>query len=182
MLFSLQTKMTDEEKLKLYEELVRCRRALSDSRLLRPAEGVNKGFLRQSIRRCVYCSHLQGGGGLCLTVDRLGQPRVSTRASLGSLSEGAYTAVIYSGGGGGRGGLSDSRLLRPAEGVNKGFLRQSIRRCVYCIHLQWGGGGLCLIVDYLGQLRMSTKASLGSLSEGVYTAVIYSGGGGGSVW
>ncbi|XP_078315381.1 unconventional myosin heavy chain 6-like isoform X5 [Crassostrea virginica] len=47
-----KNKMTDDEKLKLYEELVRCRRALSDSRLLRPAQshhGAN--FLKQSIRR-----------------------------------------------------------------------------------------------------------------------------------
>nr|XP_034326517.1 myosin-I heavy chain isoform X5 [Crassostrea gigas] len=47
-----KNKMTDDEKLKLYEELVRCRRALSDCRLLRPAQshhGAN--FLKQSIRR-----------------------------------------------------------------------------------------------------------------------------------
>ena len=47
--------MTDEEKLKLYEEIVRCRRALSDSRLLqKPSHHGNPGFLRQSIRRYVY--------------------------------------------------------------------------------------------------------------------------------
>ncbi|XP_076097464.1 myosin-VIIa-like isoform X5 [Mytilus galloprovincialis] len=47
-----KSKMTDEEKLKLYEEIVRCRRALSDSRLLqKPTGHGNAGFLRQSIRR-----------------------------------------------------------------------------------------------------------------------------------
>lgn len=47
--------MTDEEKLKLYEEIVRCRRALSDSRLLqKPSHHGTPGFLRQSIRRYVY--------------------------------------------------------------------------------------------------------------------------------
>jgi uncharacterized protein (DUF2236 family) len=49
-----QTKMTDDEKLKLYEELVRCRRALSDCRLLRPAQAQHStNFLKQSIRRSV---------------------------------------------------------------------------------------------------------------------------------
>ncbi|XP_062572386.1 myosin-I heavy chain-like isoform X2 [Saccostrea cucullata] len=47
-----KNKMTDDEKLKLYEELVRCRRALSDSRLLRPAQAHHHAnFLKQSIRR-----------------------------------------------------------------------------------------------------------------------------------
>ncbi|XP_056022495.1 myosin-I heavy chain-like isoform X9 [Ostrea edulis] len=47
-----KTKMTDDEKLKLYEELVRCRRALSDCRLLRPAQSQHSSsFLKQSIRR-----------------------------------------------------------------------------------------------------------------------------------
>ncbi|XP_060082957.1 myosin-I heavy chain-like [Ylistrum balloti] len=47
-----RSKLTDEEKLKLYEELVRCRRQLFDSRLLhRPAQSGNTGFLRQSIRK-----------------------------------------------------------------------------------------------------------------------------------
>ena len=51
----IQSKMTDEEKLKLYEEIVRCRRALSDSRLLqKPTGHGNAGFLRQSIRRFVH--------------------------------------------------------------------------------------------------------------------------------
>ncbi|XP_041351468.1 unconventional myosin-VIIb-like isoform X2 [Gigantopelta aegis] len=45
-------KMTDEEKLKLYEELVRCRKALSESRLLqRPLQDSGAGFLRNTLRR-----------------------------------------------------------------------------------------------------------------------------------
>ncbi|XP_035824689.1 myosin-I heavy chain [Aplysia californica] len=45
-------KMTDDDKLKLYEELVRCRKALSESRLLqRPANDSATGFLRNTLRR-----------------------------------------------------------------------------------------------------------------------------------
>ncbi|XP_059160288.1 unconventional myosin heavy chain 6-like isoform X2 [Physella acuta] len=45
-------KLTDEDKLKLYEELVRCRKALSESRLLqRPSHDVGSGFLRNTLRR-----------------------------------------------------------------------------------------------------------------------------------
>ncbi|CAL1545802.1 unnamed protein product [Lymnaea stagnalis] len=47
-----QMKMTDEDKLKLYEELVRCRKALSESRLLqRPLQDMGSGFLRNTLRR-----------------------------------------------------------------------------------------------------------------------------------
>ncbi|KAK0050723.1 unconventional myosin-X [Biomphalaria pfeifferi] len=47
-----QMKMSDEDKLKLYEELVRCRKALSETRLLqRPAQDFGSGFLRNTLRR-----------------------------------------------------------------------------------------------------------------------------------
>ncbi|KAH9515344.1 hypothetical protein Btru_014195 [Bulinus truncatus] len=47
-----QMKMSDEDKLKLYEELVRCRKALSETRLLqRPAQEFGSGFLRNTLRR-----------------------------------------------------------------------------------------------------------------------------------
>ncbi|XP_055956825.1 myosin-I heavy chain isoform X1 [Patella vulgata] len=45
-------KMTDEEKLKLYEELVRCRKLLSESRLLqRPITSADAGFFKNTLRR-----------------------------------------------------------------------------------------------------------------------------------
>ncbi|CAG5127788.1 unnamed protein product, partial [Candidula unifasciata] len=48
----VHVKMTDEDKLKLYEELVRCRKALSESRLLqRPVQDVGSGFIRNTLRR-----------------------------------------------------------------------------------------------------------------------------------
>ena len=53
-------KMTDEEKLKLYEELVRCRKALSESRLLqRPLQDTTSGFLRNTLRRSVQFSTIR---------------------------------------------------------------------------------------------------------------------------
>lgn len=49
--------MTDEEKLKVYEEIVRCRRALSESRLLqRPLQDSSSNFLRNTLRRYVNSS------------------------------------------------------------------------------------------------------------------------------
>ncbi|ESO93643.1 hypothetical protein LOTGIDRAFT_119149, partial [Lottia gigantea] len=45
-------KMSDEEKLKLYEELVRCRKLLSESRLLqRPITTADTGFFKNTLRR-----------------------------------------------------------------------------------------------------------------------------------
>ncbi|XP_052271099.1 unconventional myosin-VIIb-like isoform X2 [Dreissena polymorpha] len=45
-------KMTDEEKLKLYEDLVRARRSLSETRLLhRPIQDRDSSFLRNTLRR-----------------------------------------------------------------------------------------------------------------------------------
>ncbi|KAK3585200.1 hypothetical protein CHS0354_027488 [Potamilus streckersoni] len=47
-----KVKMTDEEKLKLYEDLVRARRTLSESRLLhRPVQEQNANFFRSTLRR-----------------------------------------------------------------------------------------------------------------------------------
>ncbi|XP_076464756.1 myosin-VIIa-like [Babylonia areolata] len=45
-------KLTDEEKLKLYEEIVRCRKALAESRTLqRPPQESGSGFIRNTLRR-----------------------------------------------------------------------------------------------------------------------------------
>ncbi|XP_052766932.1 myosin-I heavy chain-like isoform X3 [Mya arenaria] len=45
-------KMTDEEKLKLYEDLVRARRSLSETRLLnRPIQDRDSSFLKNTLRR-----------------------------------------------------------------------------------------------------------------------------------
>lgn len=45
-------KLTDDEKLKLYEEIVRCRKALAESRILqRPPQEGSTGFIRNTLRR-----------------------------------------------------------------------------------------------------------------------------------
>ncbi|BFZ12100.1 hypothetical protein BsWGS_15138 [Bradybaena similaris] len=45
-------KMTDEEKLKLYDKLIRCRKALVESRFLqRPVQESGSNFLRNTLRR-----------------------------------------------------------------------------------------------------------------------------------
>ena len=45
-------KLTDDEKLKLYEEIVRCRKSLAESRILqRPPQESNQGFLKNTLRR-----------------------------------------------------------------------------------------------------------------------------------
>ena len=44
--------MTDDEKLKLYEDLVRARRSLSETRLLhRPIQDRDSSFFKNTLRR-----------------------------------------------------------------------------------------------------------------------------------
>ena len=44
--------MTDEEKLKLYEDLVRARRTLSETRLLRrPVQDKDSSFFKNTLRK-----------------------------------------------------------------------------------------------------------------------------------
>ena len=62
-LLSLKAKMTDDEKLKLYEDLVRARRSLSETRLLhRPIQDKDSSFFKNTLRRYTFTFNFVGAG------------------------------------------------------------------------------------------------------------------------
>ena len=55
--------MTDDEKLKLYEDLVRARRSLSETRLLhRPIQDKDSSFFKNTLRRYTFTFIFVGAG------------------------------------------------------------------------------------------------------------------------
>ncbi|KAL8585216.1 hypothetical protein ACOMHN_013231 [Nucella lapillus] len=82
-------KLTDEEKLKLYEEIVRCRKALAESRTLqRPPQESGSGFIRNTLRRLTKTkldklrSFASSDAGSNFTVDFWSYTKTPLRQSL----------------------------------------------------------------------------------------------------
>ncbi|XP_070180656.1 myosin-I heavy chain-like [Littorina saxatilis] len=82
-------KLTDEEKLKLYEEIVRCRKALAESRVLqRPPQESSTGFLKNTLRRLTKSkldklrSYASSDAGSNFTVDFWSYSKSPLRQSL----------------------------------------------------------------------------------------------------